>query len=127
MKRLLIVLTLPILACGGLAESVSPTITPPTPLTVALMTQTAIQPIPDSAVAPPPTEVPSVNTNSLPNSNDYEWKLIASGLNRPVDIQPVNDGSNRLFFIEKSGYIRVYENGQLLETLKILQSYSNPL
>ena len=115
MKRLLIVLTLPILACGGLAESVSPTITPPTPLTVALMTQTAIQPIPDSAVAPPPTEVPSVNTNSLPNSNDYEWKLIASGLNRPVDIQPVNDGSNRLFFIEKSGYIRVYENGQLLD------------
>jgi glucose/arabinose dehydrogenase len=32
-----------------------------------------------------------------------------------VDIQPANDGSNRLFIIEKNGKIRVYENGQLLD------------
>jgi glucose/arabinose dehydrogenase len=32
-----------------------------------------------------------------------------------VDIQPANDGSGRLFIIEKLGYIRIYENGQLLE------------
>jgi glucose/arabinose dehydrogenase len=117
MKQLLILLILPILACGGLAESVSPTITPPASLprlTVAPVTQTDSQPAPDT-VTPPPTANPIVNAGSFPNTDDYEWKLIASGLNRPVDIQPANDGSGRLFIIEKLGYIRVYENGQLLD------------
>jgi glucose/arabinose dehydrogenase len=39
--------------------------------------------------------------------------MIASGLVRPVDIQP--DGSGRLFIIEKVGRIRIFENGQLLD------------
>ena len=43
MKRLLILLILPILACGGLAESVSPTITPPAPLTVAPVSYTHLR------------------------------------------------------------------------------------
>jgi glucose/arabinose dehydrogenase len=42
--------------------------------------------------------------------------MIASGLNRPVDIQPANDGSGRLFIIEKYGATRIYENGQLLDS-----------
>jgi glucose/arabinose dehydrogenase len=32
-----------------------------------------------------------------------------------VDIQPANDGSGRLFIIEKNGKIRVFEKGQLLD------------
>lgn len=115
MKRLLILLILPILACGGLAESVSPTITPPAPPLVAPATQTDSQPVPDS-VTTPATETPIVNASSFPDANAYEWKLIASGLDRPVDIQPANDGSGRLFIIEKLGYIRLYENGQLLDS-----------
>jgi glucose/arabinose dehydrogenase len=121
MKRLLILLTLPILACGGLAEPVSPTITPlASPIVVPATSspqgvQTESQPIPDTAVAPP-TEPPAINASSFPNAADYEWQTIASGLNRPVDIQPANDGSGRLFIIEKTGYISVYENGQLLDT-----------
>jgi glucose/arabinose dehydrogenase len=114
MKRLLIFLILPILACGGLAESVSPTITPPAPLTVAQATQTDSPSMPDAAAAPT-MEDSIVNANSFPDATAYEWKLIASGLNRPVDIQPANDGSGRLFIIEKSGYIRIFENGQLLD------------
>ena len=70
--------------------------------------------MPDTAAAPA-TEPPIVNAGSFPNAADYEWQLIASGLNRPVDIQPANDGSGRLFIIEKKGYIRIYENGQLLD------------
>ena len=115
MKRLLILLTLPILACGGLAESVSPIVTPPPALTVAPAIQTDSQPVPDTVIAPPPTETPVANASGFPNTEDYEWQLIASGLNRPVDIQPANDDSSRLFIIEKLGYIRVYQNGQLLD------------
>jgi glucose/arabinose dehydrogenase len=111
MKRLFILLVLPILACGGLTtQPVSPTITPPAPLTVAPATQVESQPAPDSA-----TEPPAVNLSFLPDANAYEWKPIASGLHRPVDIQSANDGSNRLFIIEKQGDIRIYENGQLLD------------
>ena len=117
MKRLLILLILPILACGGLAESVSPTSTPPAPLTVAPVTQTreASPPATDTAAAPT-KETPTASAVSFPNANDYEWKMIVSGLNRPVDIQPANDGTGRLFIIEKYGVIRVFENGQLLES-----------
>ena len=110
MKRLLILLVLPILACGGLTtQSVSPTITPLAPPTVVTVTPTVSQP-----TLVPATSTPTQPPISFPNSSNYEWKLIASGLNRPVDIQSANDGSGRLFIIEKSGYIRVYENGKLL-------------
>lgn len=116
MKRILILLTLPILACGGLAETVSPTITPlypPTPVSTP-QTREAPQPQPDTS-ATPQTQSLLPNVSEFPNANNYEWSLIASGLNRPVDIQPANDGSGRLFILEKYGIIRVYENGQLLE------------
>jgi len=116
MKRLLILLILPILACGGLAESVSPTITPPAPLTVAPITQTREASPPATDTAAPTTETPTASEVSFPNANDYEWKLIASGLNRPVDIQSANDGSSKIFIIEKYGVIRVFENDQLLES-----------
>jgi glucose/arabinose dehydrogenase len=111
MKRLLLLLTLPILACGGLAESVYPTITLPVPSTVATATESVSQPTVDFATASPtfaPIPFPSVS--------NFEWKMIASGLSRPVDIKSANDGSGRLFIIEKYGTIRIYENGQLLET-----------
>jgi glucose/arabinose dehydrogenase len=119
MKRLVILLTLPILACGGLAEPVSSGNTPLVPQVFTLPTATSSQPAPDSPTASQPTEIPStepVNISAFPHSGDYEWQLITSGLNRPVDIQPAYDGSGRLFIIEKPGYIRVYENGQLLST-----------
>jgi glucose/arabinose dehydrogenase len=115
MKRLLILLVLPILACGRLTpESVPPTITPLAPLTVAPATQADVPPVPDTAIAPA-IEPPIINASSFPDANAYEWTLIASGLHRPVDIQPANDGSGRLFIIEKQGDIRIYENGQLLD------------
>ncbi len=113
MKRLLLLLILPILACRGLAESVSPSITPLTSPAVAPAAETSTQPPPDTATPPLP-ETPITNASGFPNTSDYEWKLIAGGLNRPVDIQPANDSTGRLFIIEKYGVIRVYENGGLL-------------
>jgi len=109
MRRFLILLTLPILACGGLAESVSATVTAPAarPPIVVLSTQAEPKSMPDSTTA--------VNASSFPNAADFEWQPIASGLHRPVDIQSANDGSGRLFIIEKAGDIRIYDNGQLLD------------
>ena len=116
MKRFIILLTLPLLACGGLAEPVPPTATPlaARPPTAVPTVQTDSQPQPDAATtAPTQSLLPTVS--EFPNPNNYEWRLIASGLNRPVDVQSALDGSGRLFIIEKYGVIRVYENGQLLE------------
>jgi glucose/arabinose dehydrogenase len=114
MKRLLIILILPILAaCGGSAESIFPTNTPLATLTVDSVSQAESQPLPESVAIP--TMPPPVYAGSFPNAGDYEWQLIISGLSRPVDIQAANDGSGRLFIIEKQGFIRVYENGQLLD------------
>ncbi len=115
MKRFLILLSLPILACGGLAESVSPTITPLSPLTIAAATQIDSLPAPDTATVPmTPSETAVPIANTFPDPNNYQWTLIASGLIRPVDIQPAHDGTGRLFVIEKYGVIRIIENGQLL-------------
>ncbi len=113
MKRLLVLLALPILACGGLTKSVSPTVTP-----IPLATPT-VDSVPSSESQPHPlataTTPPPTYAGSFPNAANYEWQPILSGLYRPVDIQPANDGSGRLFIIEKNGRIRVYENSQLLE------------
>ncbi|MDP1779248.1 MAG: PQQ-dependent sugar dehydrogenase, partial [Anaerolineales bacterium] len=116
MKRLILLLTLPLLACGGLAEPVSPTATPLAshPPTAVPTIQTDSQPQPDTATTAPTRSLPPT-VSQFPNTNNYEWLLIASGLNRPVDVQSALDGSGRLFIIEKYGVIRVYENGQMLE------------
>jgi len=112
MKRLILLFSIPILACGGLGGGgVAPTNTP--------IASGGPFPISTESLPESPTEAPATqptNASAFPNSGDYEWSLIVSGLNRPVDIQAAYDGSGRLFILEKTGYIRIYENGQLLET-----------
>jgi glucose/arabinose dehydrogenase len=56
------------------------------------------------------------NTIAFPDSNNYEWQLIAEGLQRPLDIQSAADDSGRLFIVEKPGSIRIYQEGELLKT-----------
>ncbi len=113
MKRFIILLALPVFACAGLNQSPAPTVTaiPPT-LDSAPIPQSDSQPATDSA----PTQSPFVNAVSFPGAENYQWELLLGGLSRPVDIQSARDGSNRLFIIEKRGRIRVYENGQLLDS-----------
>jgi glucose/arabinose dehydrogenase len=111
MKRLLILLTLPILACGGLAESVSTRNTQPAPRPPILASPALTEPQPESDTLAPPL----INASSFPDANAYEWTLIAKGLRRPVDIQPAYDGSGRLFIVEKEGFIRTYQDDQLLD------------
>lgn len=114
MKRPLILLTLPILAaCVGLTKPAAPTVTPIVVFTPTIESTPQVESQPQplaTATTPPPAY-----SASFPNATDYTWQPILSGLYRPVDIQPAKDGSGRLFIIEKNGFIRVYENGQLIE------------
>jgi glucose/arabinose dehydrogenase len=115
MKRLLIAMSLPALACAGLAGPVSTTSTP-APATEPVTGTAPSAPLPSEATVQA-MEAPSTrpaNASAFPNVNGYEWRLTASGLFRPVDIQAAYDGSQRLFILEKSGYIRVHQNGELL-------------
>jgi glucose/arabinose dehydrogenase len=45
---------------------------------------------------------------------DSSFTQIVTGLNQPVGVTHSGDGSGRLFVIEKGGFIRLVENGQLL-------------
>jgi glucose/arabinose dehydrogenase len=104
-------LALPILACSGLGTPVSVTSTPLSPLTAVPATGTEPQPATEAPSEIPPT----VNAESFPDPTAYQWEVVAIDLRRPVDVQPANDGTGRLFIIEKYGAIRILENGQLLE------------
>ena len=106
MRRYLTFLVLPILfACNAVGTPLPPTPAPDPDLPV-LIPPTAIP----NTVAPPPP----VDTSTFPNPENYTWELIASNLDRPVDMQP--DGSGRLFVVEKIGHIHIIENGQLIQT-----------
>lgn len=114
MKRYLIILILPmILACGLLPSAAGFTAPTTTPL-AATGAVPATQAEPQLIQEPSATSTALINVETFPNPYNYEWKQIAGGLTRPVEIQPANDGTNRLFIIEKPGRIRIYENGQTL-------------
>ncbi|NJN80262.1 MAG: PQQ-dependent sugar dehydrogenase [Anaerolineales bacterium] len=110
MKRFLILLILPMLACGGFSDSIAPTITPLSPGITDSVPSTDTQP-----ATVPSTQTSASNASGFPNPNDYQWTAIMSGLDRPVDVQSAFDGTGRLFIIEKYGVIRIYQNGQLLD------------
>ena len=42
--------------------------------------------------------------------------ILSSGLTKPVDIVNAKDGTNRLFFVQQNGLIRIYSGGTLLTT-----------
>lgn len=110
MKRLAWVLILPIIACGGFNTPIPAS---PTPEPV---TQTSLPPTenpPPTLTQASPTDTPSA-PSTFPDPAAYEWQMIASGLDRPVDLQP--DGTGRLFIVEKSGHIHAYQNGALVDT-----------
>lgn len=106
MKRLtLALLILSLAGCSGLSTSSSPTETTPSSPTTESIPPTA------APTLIPSTNTPS-NTTTFPDPNAYAWQLIASGLKRPIDLQP--DGSGNLFIVENPGRIRIFENGELL-------------
>ena len=101
-------LTLAASSCGS--TSTPPATVPPVPTSPTSAPPTAIHPTLPPTAAPTP-----IVAAAFPDPARYEWRMIAAGLERPVDIQNAGDGSGRLFIIEKPGRIRILQNGQLLE------------
>jgi glucose/arabinose dehydrogenase len=101
-------------ACSG--QNTPPPATPVTDPPTATLPSPTTNPNTSDPSTSLPTETPSTepppSASTFPDPNAYQWQMIASGLQRPVDLQP--DGSGRLFVIEKAGRIRIIENGQLL-------------
>ncbi|HSJ88952.1 MAG TPA: PQQ-dependent sugar dehydrogenase, partial [Anaerolineales bacterium] len=51
-----------------------------------------------------------------PDPARISFQELVSGLNNPVFVTNANDGSGRLFVVERSGFIRIIKNGTLLTT-----------
>lgn len=109
MKRLLILLVLPAIACGGFSDPIPPTLTPLPPTETVSAPPTSSPLPPDTATSPP------TSTGQFPDANSFEWRLIANGLTRPVDLQSSFDGTGRLFIVEKYGAIRIFKDGLVLQ------------
>lgn len=112
MRRLVLLLTLIVMACGGLSTPLPATLlpAPDTGTLPSSPTETVVAPL-----TLPPADAPA-NVLAFPDSNAYQWEQIAGGLSRPLDVQNAGDGSGRLFILEKPGRIRIFQNGQLLGT-----------
>jgi glucose/arabinose dehydrogenase len=69
-------------------------------------------------VAPAPTPTPREDAlkpaASLPDPAGFEWRVVASGLEKPNGLGYANDGSGRLFVLEQRGVIRVAQDDRLL-------------
>src|SRR5512138_1341252 len=116
MKKLIVLLVLPLLACSGQNTSVPATPTIATVISSSETTETVSVPTIISGTPAPTTGVETNtpgSTTTFPDPNAYQWQQITSGLERPLDLQP--DGSGRLFVVEKAGRIRILQNGQLID------------
>jgi glucose/arabinose dehydrogenase len=62
------------------------------------------------------TPAPQNQIFQLPDPANYQWALIAEGLNQPVGLVDAGDDSGRLFIIEQPGAIRIHQYDELLNT-----------
>ncbi|HNF94123.1 MAG TPA: PQQ-dependent sugar dehydrogenase, partial [Anaerolineales bacterium] len=85
---------------------------PLSPTATVSAPQPESQPPADPATLPP-TAVVIESAQQFPDPTAYEWKPLVEGLDRPVDLQSAQDGTGRLFIIEKYGAIRIFKDGQL--------------
>jgi len=82
----------------------------PLPPTPTPLPPTATPPPSPTATPAPPTAVPITD----PAAIRVELRTIVGGLDTPVGIANANDGSGRLFILEKIGRIRIVQGGSLL-------------
>src|SRR5258706_2117766 len=73
--------------------------------------------IPTLEPTPTQTLTPiSGSATSFPNSLNYQWMEVVSGLKSPVGIANAGDGSGRLFIVQQAGSIRIVQDGNLVDT-----------
>lgn len=101
---------LPLLACSG--SGTTPASTP----TLEPVTETSASPTAISTISAPtdtaPTQQPPTlpNVTTFPDANAYSWQEVASGLERPVDLQP--DGTGNRYIVEKLGHVHLFQDAE---------------
>ena len=101
----------------GLTRTVLPTL--PLPTSIWTLEPAASLTAEPATVSPTLPSTPTLsdslsNPAQFPNPDIYEWRLILSGLARPIGLTNAGDGSGRLFVVEQSGVIRVIRDNDLL-------------
>jgi glucose/arabinose dehydrogenase len=109
MRRSLILLVLLLLVACSNGQGTPPPSTPALPTPPGDPGTSVPTDVP-ATTQTPPTSATAVKT--FPDPNGYDWQQVASGLQRPDDLQIA--GSGRLFVVEKPGRIRIIQDGQLL-------------
>ncbi len=111
-RRILTILPLLLLACAIFNPlPTDPGAAPATATSTPIPTDT-----PTSTPEPPTATPLPPDASAFPDPNAYQWELVTGSLVLPVDIQNAGDGSGRLFIVERTGTIRIFQNGQLLPT-----------
>jgi glucose/arabinose dehydrogenase len=108
MKRLLPILAVSLLLACKALEAPLTSAPPAPPATSSPAPAASSTPVP-----PTPTSAPA-DAAGFPDSSAYQWLPVASGLDSPVDIQFLDDGTGRMFVLEQVGRIRIVQDGQLL-------------
>ncbi len=91
-----------------------------TPSIVSALPTATETPVPPPTASSPPSPTPlptliSTSVTDFPNPAEYEWQPVASGFQKPLDLQHAGDGSERLFIVEQHGVIRLLQNGVVHE------------
>ena len=68
------------------------------------------------AVETAPMRIATSSTKAFQPPPAVNLREVASGLTGPLDIANANDGSGRLFIVEKGGSIKILKNGSVLAT-----------
>jgi glucose/arabinose dehydrogenase len=69
----------------------------------------------EEMATPYPSATPTPSTvDVLPDPASAAWEVIVRGLERPVGAVDAADGSGRLFILEQTGQIRIWQAGSLL-------------
>jgi glucose/arabinose dehydrogenase len=58
--------------------------------------------------------VPGDTVTSFPDPAGFTWAPVVSGLQKPLGLAALPDGSGRMFILEQAGTIRIVQNGSLL-------------
>ena len=105
------------------------TLAQPAPATQTSLPTQALQPSPATGVTgeatissvptlttepATPTSAPLVNATALPDPSGYRWEVVISGVPEAVALVDAGDGSGRLFVVQQTGDILIFQNGALL-------------
>jgi glucose/arabinose dehydrogenase len=73
-----------------------------------------VEPAPTATIVAPAEASGPMDAAVFPDPADFVWRPVVSGLERPLEIVPARDGTERLFLVEQTGKIYILLQDQLL-------------